>query len=211
MDYQLIDMLAAVIEYRHMGPIGHIQRTRAYTRMVLEELRGKCPITEEQIELISSASALHDIGKIAISDAILLKPGRLTREEYEIMKTHTTRGAEIIKKLAAMWNPEHYLYCRDICLYHHERHDGRGYPEGLEGRKIPLHVRAVSIANVYDALTSEQVYRPAYAHKQAMEMIMNGGCGEFDPAFLDVMERISPKLDDKKIGHADRYIPVYTK
>jgi putative two-component system response regulator len=195
-DFSTIDFILTVIESRNTGADKHIQCTRKFAEVLLYGLRYKYGITEEQIGLILSAAALHDIGKIAIPDAVLLKPGSLTRDEFELVKTHTTRGAEIIEKID-MYDAEYKRYCRDICLYHHERYDGKGYPAGLKGDEIPVWVQAVAIANVYDALISKQVYRRLpYSPGEAIRIILDGGCGQFDPEVLAVMERAAPKLKE---------------
>ncbi len=145
----------------------------------------KYGIMQEQIDEISRASALHDIGKIGIPDAILLKPGRLTSEEFEVMKTHTTIGCEILEKSYKDQTSEFYRYAYDICRYHHERWDGKGYPDHLVGDEIPIYTQVVAIADVYDALVSPRVYKSAYANGMAYDMIMNGECGQFSPDVLE--------------------------
>jgi putative two-component system response regulator len=194
MNSSLIDTLSATVEFRDLESGKHIQRTRLLIKLILENLRDKYSITDEQIELISSASALHDVGKIAIPDAVLLKPGRLTPEEYDVMKTHTTRGSEIIERLDMLQDEEYYTYCHDICRHHHERYDGKGYPDGLTGEEIPVWAQAAALTDVYDALTSKRVYKDAYSHEQAIDMIMNGECGMFNPQLIEVMQKISPQL-----------------
>ena len=134
---------------------------------------------------IARASALHDIGKIGIPDAILLKPGRLTPEEYEIMKNHTTIGCDILEKFHENQTEDFYRYCYEICRYHHERWDGNGYPDHLAGDEIPISAQIVAVADVYDALVSPRVYKSVYANNEAFDMIMNGECGQFSP---DIME-----------------------
>jgi putative two-component system response regulator len=196
MNSSLIDTLSATVEFRDLESGKHIQRTRMLIKLILENLRDKYSITDEQLELISSASALHDVGKIAIPDAVLLKPGRLTPEEYDVMKTHTTKGSEIIERLDLLKDEEYYRYCHDICRYHHERYDGKGYPDGLSGDEIPIWAQAAALTDVYDALTSKRVYKDAFSHEQAVDMIMNGECGIFNPELIDVMKKISPKLKE---------------
>jgi putative two-component system response regulator len=203
MNSSLIDTLSATVEFRDLESGKHIQRTRLLIKLILKNLRDKYPITDEQLELISSASALHDVGKIAIPDAVLLKPGRLTPEEYDIMKTHTTKGSEIIERLDMLQDEEYYKYCHDICRYHHERYDGKGYPDGLTGDDIPIWAQAAALTDVYDALTSKRVYKDAYSHEQAIDMIMNGECGTFNPILIDVMEKIAPQLKELAEGFAD--------
>ena len=131
-----------------------------------------------------SAASMHDIGKIAIPDAVLNKPGRLTAEEFEIMKTHSLKGCELLQSINEGQDEEYYRFCYDICRSHHERWDGSGYPDGLAGN-IPIWAQVVSLADVYDALTSERVYKAAYTHAQAVSMILNGECGVFNPRLLN--------------------------
>ncbi len=144
----------------------------------------KYEITKEQAALIVNASALHDIGKIAIPDSILLKPGKLTEEEFEEMKKHTVYGCELLEKFKQEDN-EFYRYCYDICRYHHERHDGNGYPDRLEGDAIPIWAQIVSVVDVYDALVSKRVYKDPFAVEEAARMILEGECGVFSPEMID--------------------------
>jgi putative two-component system response regulator len=194
MNFSLIDTLSATVEFRDLESGKHIQRTRLLIKLILKNIRDKYPITDEQLELISSASALHDVGKIAIPDAVLLKPGRLTPEEFDIMKTHTTKGSEIIERLDMLQDAEYYRYCHDICRHHHERYDGKGYPDALSGDEIPIWAQAAALTDVYDALTSKRVYKDAFSHEQAVEMIVNGECGTFNPELIEVLNDISPQL-----------------
>jgi putative two-component system response regulator len=163
-------------------------------KLILQNIRDKYPFTDEQLELISSASALHDVGKIAIPDSVLLKPGKLTKEEFDVMKTHTVKGSEILQTLDLLQDKEYYQYCYDICRFHHERWDGNGYPDGLKGEDIPIWAQTAALVDVYDALTSKRVYKDAYTHEQAVDMIINGECGCFNPVLLDTLKRISPEL-----------------
>ncbi|MGN0413204.1 MAG: HD domain-containing phosphohydrolase [Lachnospiraceae bacterium] len=184
----VIDILGTVVEYRNLESGQHIERVKGYTRILADRLRQDYPeygLTEEQVNIIASASALHDIGKIAIPDSILLKPGRLTNEEFEYMKSHTTKGGEILNSIKNVWDEEYGKVSYEICRYHHERYDGRGYPDGLKGENIPLPAQIVSIADVYDALVNERVYKSAYSKEKAFQMIMTGECGVFSPKILD--------------------------
>lgn len=193
----VIDALSTTVEFRNMESGEHIMRVRTLTKIFLEELREFYPLTDEQIETISNVSAMHDIGKIVISDAILLKPGPLTEEEFEIMKTHTIRGCEILDTLNYTQDEESYRYSYDICRHHHERWDGNGYPDGLKGDEISIWAQATSLADVYDALTSERVYKKAYTHKETIEMILSGECGAFNPKMLDMLVRVQDTLQEK--------------
>ena len=141
-------------------------------------------LTTKQINVIVAASALHDVGKIAISDSILLKPGRLTKEEFDVMKTHTTEGSAIIEHIKGIGTNEYEKVSYEIARYHHERFDGRGYPDGLVGDEIPISAQIVSIADVYDALVSKRCYKDAYGKGEAFRMIMAGECGVFSEKIL---------------------------
>ncbi len=187
----LISALSSVVEFRSSETGEHIRRIKYFTRILLKYLAKYFPkygITETQISEIARASALHDIGKIGIPDSILLKPGKLTDEEFEIMKTHTTIGCDMLKKFKKEEDNEFYRYCYDICRYHHERWDGNGYPDHLAGDEIPIWAQVVSIVDVYDALISERVYKAAFPHTVAYEMIQNGECGQFPPDILECFE-----------------------
>lgn len=184
----MIDALSSVIEFRSLETGEHIRRVKYFTRIMLKYLMKYFPkynLTAEQIDEIARASAVHDIGKIGIPDSILLKPGRLTPEEFEIMKTHTTIGCDVLERFYKNQGEEFYRYCYEICRYHHERWDGKGYPDHLVGDEIPISAHIVAIADVYDALVSPRVYKTAYANNIAYEMILNGECGQFSP---DVIE-----------------------
>ena len=184
----MIDALSSVVEFRSLETGEHIRRIKYFTRILLKYLMKYYPqygLTQQQVDEIARASALHDIGKIGIPDAILLKPGKLTTEEFEIMKTHTTIGCDILKKFTENQTDEFYRYCYEICRHHHERWDGNGYPDHLAGEEIPISAQIVAIADVYDALVSPRVYKGPYANNIAYDMIMNGECGQFSPDVLE--------------------------
>ena len=192
----LINALSSVVEFRSLESGEHIKRVKKCTAIILEYVRlfyPKYGITKEQADLIVSASALHDIGKIAIPDDILLKPGRLTPEEFAQMKTHTTKGCEILEKFKQEDN-EFYKYCYDICRWHHERADGKGYPDRLIGDEIPIWAQVVSIVDVFDALVNERCYEPAYHVNEATRMIMEGECGVFSEEMLHCYEMAKGEL-----------------
>ncbi|MEN6452354.1 MAG: HD domain-containing phosphohydrolase [Thermoguttaceae bacterium] len=182
--------LAKLAESRDPETGEHLERVQEYSRALADHLR-RTPafshqIDDEFVELIYQTSPLHDIGKVAIPDCVLLKPGRLTREEFEIMETHTTRGAMTIESVVKKFPGARFLeMARDIALAHHEKYDGRGYPRGLFGGNIPLSARIVAIADVYDALTSRRVYKKAYSHEDAKRMIISGSGKHFDPAIVE--------------------------
>ncbi len=184
----IIEILGTVVEYRDFESGEHINRVKGYTRILAERLAAEYPeygLDQEEIEVIVSASALHDVGKIAIPDNILLKPGRLTDEEFACMKTHTTRGGEILQNIRNAWDDEYGKVSYQICRHHHEKYDGRGYPDGLVGDEIPIAAQIVSIADVYDALVNERVYKDAFPKEEAFRMITEGECGKFNPKLLE--------------------------
>ncbi|MDE6850864.1 MAG: response regulator [Lachnospiraceae bacterium] len=189
----MIDALSSVVEFRNSETGEHIKRIKYFTRIMLKYLMKYFPkygLTDVQVDEIARAAALHDIGKIGIPDAILLKPGRLTPEEFEVMKTHTTIGCEMLEKLRKDEEQEDsfYRYCYEICRHHHERWDGNGYPDHLAGDDIPISAQIVAVADVYDALVSPRVYKSAYANNIAYDMIMKGECGQFSPDVLECFE-----------------------
>lgn len=190
---EIIDMLGTVVEYRNLESGEHIQRVKEYTRILAESFMQEYPeynLTKEKIETIVSASALHDIGKITIPDSILQKPGRLTKDEYEYMKSHTTRGCEILDAIKSEWDPESKNVSYEIIRHHHERYDGKGYPDGLTGDNIPISAQLVSVADVYDALVNERCYKDAYSTDEAFHMIVKGECGVFSPRLMECFRKV---------------------
>lgn len=184
----MINSLSSVIEFRSLETGEHIRRVKYFTRILLKYLMQYFPkynLTPKQVDEIARASAVHDIGKIGIPDSILLKPGKLTDEEFEIMKTHTIIGCEVLDKFNNNQDEDFYRYCYEICRHHHERWDGKGYPDHLEGDEIPISAQVVSIVDVYDALVSPRVYKTAYANDIAYDMILNGECGQFSPDIIE--------------------------
>ncbi len=209
---KVISVLALSIEFRSGETGKHVLSIRNITYRLLHKLRElkyhECAqLTNEDIDNIAYASILHDIGKIAIPDAILNKPGRLTKEEFEIIKTHTVRGAELIERIG-IESSQILKYAHDICLHHHERYDGRGYPEGLKGEELSIWAQVVGIADVYDALTQERCYKKAFSHDVALDMICTNQCGVFNPELVEVFkniigEIISQELPDELLGFAN--------
>lgn len=198
----LISILSHIVEFRNGESGSHVIHINKLTDMLLKELVGitdRYDITGDDIELIATASALHDIGKIGIDDAILNKPGRLTDEEFEVMKTHAVIGARMLDDLDAYKGEKLLETAWQICRWHHERYDGNGYPDGLKGDDIPISAQVVSVADVYDALTSDRVYKRAFSHEKAMQMILDGECGQFNPVLLqclvNIQDRIKAGLD----------------
>lgn len=203
--HQLIEMLGGMVESRNMESGEHIQRVKYYTRILAESMMKKYPEYEldmHKIELIVSASALHDVGKIKVSDTILLKPAKLTVEEFNTMKGHTLLGFEIVNKMMIGLDEEYAGYCKDIVLYHHEKYDGNGYPEGLKGDQIPIAAQLVSLADCFDALTTKRVYKNAYALDEAYEMILHGECGQFSSKLLDCFISTREELFEMAEGMA---------
>ena len=193
----MIGILSHIVEFRNGESGLHTIHINQIIRMLLEKLiqkTDKYPSLWEERELVATASALHDIGKIGIDEKILNKPGRLTDEEFEIMKTHTVIGASILEKLDLYQDERLVQIAIEICRSHHERYDGRGYPDGLKGDEIPISAQVVSVADVYDALTSERVYKHAYSHEKAMDMIFHGECGAFNPMILECLKEIQDQL-----------------
>lgn len=187
----MIDALSSVVEFRSSETGEHIRRIKYLTRILLKYLEKYFPkygLTKAQIDMIARASALHDIGKIGIPDAILLKPARLTEDEFEVIKTHPVIGCDILEKFRKSQSDDFYRYCYEICRWHHERWDGNGYPDHLVGDQIPISAQIVSIVDVYDALVSERVYKGVYGNSLAYQMIMDGECGQFSPDVLECFQ-----------------------
>ena len=185
---KIIDILGNVVESRNLESGEHVKRVKEFTRILGMQLMKDYPeygLTEESVAMIAEASALHDVGKICIPDNVLLKPGRLTDEEFELMKTHTTQGCDILNNIHGIWEDDYKKASYEICRHHHERYDGRGYPDHLKGEVIPVSAQIVSIADVYDALVSERVYKAARSKDEAYDMIINGACGTFSPKLLE--------------------------
>ena len=202
----MIDALSSIIEYRSVETGQHIHRIRLFTEALLTDVAGRYPeygLDSTKIAMIASASSMHDIGKIAIPDSILNKPGRLTDEEYAIMKTHTTKGCEMLASLDRMSDREYLSYAYNICRHHHERWDGRGYPDGLKGGEIPLCAQVVGIADCYDALTSDRVYKKALSPEQAYNMILNGECGAFSPDLLESFKEVRAEFEKLSAAYSD--------
>lgn len=190
----MIESLATAIEFRDGESGEHVQRIHTITKILLRDTPLGQGLSEENIEQIALAAIMHDVGKIAIPDAILNKPGRLTPEEFEIMKTHTVQGALLLEKIPQLRESEFYEYACDIARHHHERWDGRGYPDGLKGDEISIWAQAVSLADVYDALTCKRVYKNAFPREQVLSMIREGQCGQFNPVLLEHFFSVEEKL-----------------
>ncbi len=196
----MISILSHIVETRNGESGAHVQNIRYITEMLLEELMkitDQYPLSEEEILRIITASSLHDIGKMSVPEKILNKPGKLTDEEFQIIKGHAMAGANMVEPLLHKKNANPLIKTTyEICRWHHERYDGRGYPDGLKENEIPIAAQVVSLADVYDALTSERCYKPMYPPDQAIKMIQDGECGEFNPLLLDCLLGISSNLKD---------------
>ena len=200
----MVGILSQIVEFRNGESGPHVLHIQTLTRLLLERLvqkTGQYGLSWSEQYMISMASALHDIGKIGIDEKILNKPGKLTKEEFDIMKTHTLIGATMLENLK-MYQGEILLeVAYQICRWHHERYDGKGYPDGLVGEEIPISAQVVSLADAYDALISDRVYKKAYSHEQAVKMILNGECGAFNPVLLECLTDIQEHL--KEVVNSD--------
>lgn len=193
----MVEVLSHIVEFRNGESGMHVLTIRTITEMLLKQLcirHAEYSYLQSEILLIANVSALHDIGKISIDEKILNKPARLTPEEYEIMKNHSLIGVDMLERMRHYPGDELVRNARDICRWHHERYDGKGYPDGLVGDEIPIEAQVVSLADVYDAMTHARVYKEAYPHKEALEMIFSGHCGAFNPLLLECLRDISPAL-----------------
>ena len=193
----MVSILSQIVEFRNGESGLHVVNINSVSALILEQLVQKTDMYKlswARQYMIATASALHDIGKIGIDEKILNKPGRLTPEEYEIMKTHSVIGYDMLNSIELYQDEELVKVAKEICRWHHERYDGRGYPDGLKGEEIPVSAQVVSLADVYDALVSERVYKKAFSHEQAMNMILNGECGAFNPILLECLKDIQDEL-----------------
>ncbi|MCL2411284.1 MAG: response regulator [Treponema sp.] len=187
--------LANIIEHRDLESGEHVKRTQLFVKSIIDYLINTESVYAEELkklqpDIIMKSMALHDVGKIAIPDRILLKPEKLDPDEFELMKTHTTRGKEIIRELGDVNTSLYLKHCEDICYSHHERWDGKGYPIQLKGEEIPLTARLASLADVYDALVSVRVYKPAFSYEEALELIVKGSGTQFDPIVVDAVVQV---------------------
>lgn len=190
----MVETLSTAIEFRSCESGEHVRRIHNITNYLLKNTPLGNGLSNEQIRLISIGAIMHDVGKIAVSDTILNKPGRLTNEEFEIMKTHTVQGAKLLEQIPQMRNHEAYQYAHDIALHHHERWDGHGYPDGLVGNETAIWTQVVALADVYDALVSKRVYKEAYSFDNALKMIVEGNCGVFNPKLIENFIQSEPVI-----------------
>lgn len=196
----MVEVLSQIMEFRNGESGLHVVHINTLTRLFLERLVENTDaynLTPDDCYLISTASAFHDIGKVGIDESILNKPGKLTKEEFETMKEHTLIGASMLDKLEHYKDEKMIKIAYQICRWHHERYDGKGYPDGLIGEQIPIAAQVVSVTDVYDALVSKRVYKDAYSHEQAMKMILNGECGAFNPLLMEVLVEIQDKIKEE--------------
>ena len=198
----LVDILSHIVEFRNGESGQHVKHIRIFTEVMLRQIQrmtDRYALTKADIARISLASALHDIGKIAIDEKILNKPGKLTKEEFEVMKTHSLIGAQMLENLPSYQDDQLIKTAWEICRWPHERYDGRGYPDGLKGEEIPISAQVIALADVYDALTSDRCYKVAIPHETAVQMILNGECGTFSPLLLDCLRQVESILDTEFI------------
>ncbi len=198
----IISIMAELVEDRDKLTGGHIERTSRYLRMLVDAMQERGIYADElqdwDKDMIIASSRLHDVGKITISDSILNKPGKLTKEEYEQIKTHVTAGERIIDNMIMQTSGGIFLYYAKLFVgYHHEHWDGSGYPHKLKGTEIPLQGRLLALVDVYDALVSERVYKPAFPHEEAVRIIMSEKGKSFDPQIADVFYEIQDQFRDE--------------
>ena len=194
---EMLDTLASLVEFRNVGNYEHIGHVRDITKILLEDIQKRSPqyeLSNRDVALYSQAAAMHDIGKITVPDYVLNKEGRYTPEEFEIMKKHTTSGAEIVERINLPGQEQLKEMIKDVARHHHERFDGNGYPDMLEGDNISIGVQAVSLADVYDALVSERCYKKDYGFEESMNMILGGECGVFNPCLIESLKACEPAL-----------------
>lgn len=196
---KIIDVLGTVVEYRNLEERVHVKRVKEFTRILATYMMQDYPeygLTEKKINVIASASVLHDVGKVMIPDSILLKPGKLTEEEYEYVKSHSLRGYDIVNSITDVWDQEYVQYSCEITRSHHEKYDGSGYPDGLKGDEIPISAQLVSIADCYESLISESVYKDAIPYDEAYNMILQGECGVFSYKLLECFRKARKEMED---------------
>lgn len=195
---KLVELIGTLVEFRNPENQLHVQRMRGLAKIMCKtmlEMYPDCGLTDESIQYIVTGCALHDVGKIAIPESIILKPGRLTDDEYEMMKSHPLRGIDVIDSVKGAFGPEFEKVLREMVHFHHEKYDGGGYPEGLKGDEIPLSAQIVALADTYDALVNDRVYKKAFSKEEAFNMIIIGDCGVFPPKILECFGTCREKLE----------------
>lgn len=196
---KMIDVVSNLAEFRNVESKNHTKRVKEYTRIIAKKYQELFPndgLTDEMLVNIVMAATVHDIGKIAVSDAILLKPTKLTEDEHEVLKSHTTKGEEIVSSFVGMHTDEQIKCMMQVCRSHHEREDGSGFPDGLSGDEIPLAARIVGVADMYDTLVSERIYKKAYDKKTAFNMLMSGECGAFSIKVLKCFSAARNQIEE---------------
>lgn len=205
-DDGVMEFIGRLVEFRNPENINHIKRMKGLVKIMGLEMIKLFPeykLTPEKVDIIVSASAIHDIGKTAIPDAVLLKPGRFTNEEYEYMKSHTLRGVELLDEFKGVWSKDFSDILYKVVRSHHEKYDGGGYPDGLKGDAIPIEAQLISIADTYDALVNDKVYKKAYPKDVAFNMINVGDCGVFPPKILECLKKCREKWEAWEEGEQD--------
>ena len=196
----MIHILSGIVEFRNGESGQHILNVQTLTEMFMRELLNitdEYRITEDDMNLIPKAAALHDIGKISVPSSILNKPGALSSSEFTVMKAHTTEGYTILRSIEAYKDDPLIMMASAVCRWHHERYDGRGYPDGIAGDDIPIAAQLVSLADVYDALTSERCYKKAYPHEMTVNMILRGECGKFNPVLIECFKNLADDIPER--------------
>lgn len=202
----MVEMIGQMVEYKNPESHNHVRRVKGLTKIMALEMAKKYPeynLDETRITMIVSAVSLHDIGKIALRDEVLLKPGRLTDEEYEYMKSHTLKGVDILGTIQGVWSPEYDRIVHEVVRSHHEKYDGGGYPDGLKGDDIPVSAQIISLADTYDALVNDRIYKKAFPKDVAFEMILLGDCGVFPPKILECFKACREKMENWENGDLD--------
>ena len=202
----LIELVGRIIEYRNPENHSHVRRMKGLVKIMgkhMIELYPEYGLTLEKVDMIVSAASIHDLGKQAIPDSVILKPGRFTNDEYELMKSHTLKGIDLLDSIRGCWDDEYDRIVRKIVRSHHEKYDGGGYPDGLKGDDIPIEAQLISIADTYDALVNDRVYKKAYPKDVAFNMIMAGECGVFPPKILECFKVCRGELEDWENGDLD--------
>ena len=195
--WDMVSLLETVLAHNKLEDHESLHNISFFTEQIYKELQLNFPeygILDNEIENISKLATIHDIGKISTPYEVLNKKGKLTKEEFEIMKTHTVIGAEMLEQLGIYQDEPLVKIAHQICRWHHERYDGKGYPDGLVGDEIPISAQVVSVADVYDALASERVYKKAVPHEKVLEMILHGECGQFNPILIECLQEISSRI-----------------